>query len=349
MDVEDITEFCSGLIRIDIAKLFETIAAFDFTDASAIAALRPCPLAVAALNARRPSGITVARTFHGDKGFHSAELCCPALHYLVTIALTDARMSLANDACVVIAGPLRAGTTCVTSPSERLAIHSQGACDLIHLAIPAAILRRHATRQYDLDGLVLHDPLLGQIGYLLGESPAGWLRTYAELLSQIAVTRVLQLAPELSSRCLAAWRLKRVHTFVDANIDEPLRLNDLAAAAGLSRMYFAAQFRAATGMRPHDYVLARRIVRAKEMMALGEGSLVQIALDAGFQSQAHFCTVFRRFNSMTPSVWRRERSSTRHLQRDTHPVGPSTGRLYPAPPPFPAVYAGRFRSGACAA
>src|SRR4051812_17375165 len=49
---------------------------------------------------------------------------------------------------------------------------------------------------------------------------------------------------------LQAWRMKRVVEFVDANLDQRITLPDMAAAARLTRMYFAAQFRAATGIRP---------------------------------------------------------------------------------------------------
>ena len=83
-----------------------------------------------------------------------------------------------------------------------------------------------------------------------------------------------------------------------------ITLNDLAAVAGLSRMHFAAQFRAAVGMRPHQYLLKRRIERAEELLKQAEVSLVDIALTVGFQTQAHFTTVFKRFAGDTPYQWR---------------------------------------------
>jgi transcriptional regulator GlxA family with amidase domain len=53
-------------------------------------------------------------------------------------------------------------------------------------------------------------------------------------------------------------------------LDKPVSLADVASSAGLTRMHFAAQFRAATGLRPHEYLLRRRIERAQEMI-LGTG------------------------------------------------------------------------------
>jgi AraC family transcriptional regulator len=84
---------------------------------------------------------------------------------------------------------------------------------------------------------------------------------------------------------LQKWRMKRV--------------------IGLTRMHFAAQFRAATGRRPHDFVLQRRIDRARELLGDPELALVDVALSVGFQTQAHFTTVFKRFAGETPHRWRR--------------------------------------------
>jgi AraC-like DNA-binding protein len=110
--------------------------------------------------------------------------------------------------------------------------------------------------------------------------------------------------PNIETESLQKWRLKKVLAYIDENLAESVSLADLARTAGLSRMYFAARFRAATGQRPHDYVLQRRIERAKEMLAQTEETLVNIALDIGFHTQAHFTTVFKKFVGSTPGRWR---------------------------------------------
>ncbi len=105
-------------------------------------------------------------------------------------------------------------------------------------------------------------------------------------------------------RSLQNWRLKRVLQYVDKNLTGKITLQDMAAVAGLSRMHFAAQFRAATGVRPREYLLRRRIERAQELLKQPEVTLVDIALTVGFQTQAHFTTVFKRFVGDTPYQWR---------------------------------------------
>jgi AraC-like DNA-binding protein len=99
--------------------------------------------------------------------------------------------------------------------------------------------------------------------------------------------------------------LKRVREFVNAHLDDALSLGDLAAVAGLSRMHFAAQFRAATGYSPHEYLLYQRIESAKSMLSGTDMSLAEVALSVGFQTQPHFSTVFKRHTGESPARWRR--------------------------------------------
>ena len=109
---------------------------------------------------------------------------------------------------------------------------------------------------------------------------------------------------ERQMRALQKWRLKRVVEYVDHHLSGKITLLDLAAVAGLSRMHFASQFRAATGFRPHEYLLRRRIQRAEDLLRQSTLTLVEIALTVGFQTQAHFTTVFKRFVGDTPYQWR---------------------------------------------
>jgi AraC family transcriptional regulator len=120
--------------------------------------------------------------------------------------------------------------------------------------------------------------------------------------------RVIDGSTDRQMRALQKWRLKRVVEYVDNHLAGKITLLDLAAVAGLSRMHFAAQFRAATGVRPHEYLLRRRIQRAEELLRQSTMTLVEIALNVGFQTQAHFTTVFKRFVGDTPYQWRNANS-----------------------------------------
>ena len=113
------------------------------------------------------------------------------------------------------------------------------------------------------------------------------------------------LQPRRGCGALPKWRLKRVVDYIDANLGEPITLADLAAATLLSPMHFAAQFRVSTGVRPHEYLLRRRVERAQELLLQPGLSIVDIAFSVGFQTQSHFTTVFKRFAGDTPHQWRR--------------------------------------------
>lgn len=139
----------------------------------------------------------------------------------------------------------------------------------------------------------------------------------AEALRRAIAVRLAGLQPEIrgavrfseaddrrSIRPLQKWRLKRVIEYVDTNLSSKLGLLDLAAVAGLSRMHFASQFRAATGLRPHEFLLRRRIRRSEELLRSSRMAILEIALAVGFQTQAHFTTVFKRFAGCTPREWR---------------------------------------------
>jgi AraC family transcriptional regulator len=122
-------------------------------------------------------------------------------------------------------------------------------------------------------------------------------------------------------RALQKWRLKRVTEYVDNHLSDKIRLLDLAAVAGLSRMHFASQFRVATGLRPHEFLLRRRIRRSEELLRSSSMAIVEIALSVGFQTQAHFSTVFKRFVGYTPRQWRTASQSRipQQIRNDAQP------------------------------
>ncbi len=130
------------------------------------------------------------------------------------------------------------------------------------------------------------------------------------------VVRVPRVDPEMTafvcrppgaSHGLSKWRLKLVAGYVAEHLGGRVTLADMAAAARLSRMHFAALFVRATGLRPHDYLLRQRVTAAAELLLSTDKPIVQVALDVGFQTQAHFTTVFKRVTGSTPARWRSER------------------------------------------
>lgn len=106
---------------------------------------------------------------------------------------------------------------------------------------------------------------------------------------------------------LAQWQLRRVTDFIEDNCLRTIRLDELAAIAGLSSSYFCHAFKASTGLPPHQWQMRARIQRVKERLAEGRQPLAEIAAETGFSDAAHLTRVFRRHAGAPPSVWRRER------------------------------------------
>lgn len=127
----------------------------------------------------------------------------------------------------------------------------------------------------------------------------------------VLVIRLLDGAAENASRTgdspylgLPKWRLRRAKAYIEENLEETISLAAIANAAGLSPTYFAAQFKVSVGLRPHDYVMRRRIERAKEQLLDPNASIIEVALGVGFQTQAHFTTSFKKIVGETPCRWR---------------------------------------------
>jgi AraC-like DNA-binding protein len=250
-------------------------------------------------------------------------MICPPDRYVFTIAVKDDKFASCDTSDAVAQRTIFAFTLSVAGPGRKVPTPSSRDCDLIHLSVKTAFLERQQAfahlaslferQKRDLDQLIVNAPLIAQIGRFLGGRPKVWSAAHAETL-ELIVARLVELLPRRGRQtALLPWRLRKVKDLIESDVAAPLRLEDLAAAAGLSRMHFAAQFRLATGYRPHEYVLTRRIEHAKALIEENELSLVEVALDAGFQSQAHFCTIFKRMTGTTPSSWRQYRQSPDHL------------------------------------
>jgi AraC-like DNA-binding protein len=238
---------------------------------------------------------------------------------VLEINLRSTDVELMVDAQPRHSGKLAAGNVLLTRASSAVCGRYSSACDLLHLFVPKPYLERLLCEAGIPDaeakfGQVSPDPIISRLAMSLlsaDELDGPGARIYAERVADAIMTRVVGRVSTGASAgrrhgrsALLKWRQRRVADFIEANLAEPIRLQDLAEAAGLSRMHFAAQFRAATGLRPHDYVVRRRIEKAQELLRDGSIPLAQVALGVGFQTQAHFTTVFRDQVHETPGRWR---------------------------------------------
>jgi AraC family transcriptional regulator len=103
---------------------------------------------------------------------------------------------------------------------------------------------------------------------------------------------------------LAAHQRRQLVEFIDSQLAEPISLGQLAGLCALSEYHFARMFRASFGLPPHQYVLARRLARARHLLRHTRLPLGEIALACGFASASHFTHRFRQAVGGTPGDYR---------------------------------------------
>lgn len=112
-----------------------------------------------------------------------------------------------------------------------------------------------------------------------------------------------------------ARHLLRAKDLADARYFEPLGVDDLAQAAGLSRAHFSREFRRAFGEPPHAYLLTRRLERAAALLRTTDNSVAEICFSVGLQSVGSFTTSFSRTYGQSPTAYRASFPPASHLVR----------------------------------
>ena len=194
--------------------------------------------------------------------------------------------------------------------------------ECLHLYLPPALLDQSALADFDID------PARVEIAYAHGLadqvlfhicSPLRELLHRPRQATDTLFVEGIQTAlaahllghytidrwrPPEKSPSLDPRRLQRVLDYIEASLKADIRLEELAAQACLSPFHFSRLFREATGLSPHRYVIDRRVQAARQELARSNLSLVEIALEFGFGSQANFTRVFRKATSLTPGQYR---------------------------------------------
>jgi transcriptional regulator GlxA family with amidase domain len=101
-----------------------------------------------------------------------------------------------------------------------------------------------------------------------------------------------------------ARHLLRARDLADAHYDRTLDLAQLARAANVSERHFSRSFRRAYGETPYQYLLSRRLERARHLLRTTEMQVAEICLAVGFTSVGSFTTTFRRHVGITPLDYR---------------------------------------------
>jgi AraC-like DNA-binding protein len=114
----------------------------------------------------------------------------------------------------------------------------------------------------------------------------------------------------MNDEALTRERLKRARAFIDTCYDLPLDLERISSEASFSRYHFIRLFRRVYEQTPHQYLIQKRIEKAKDLLSSSELTVTEVCFAVGFQSLGSFSALFHRSVGHPPKVYR-----TRMLER----------------------------------
>jgi AraC family transcriptional regulator len=218
--------------------------------------------------------------------------------------------------------PPPAGSIAVVPAGSPHRVRSSACKDELHIYLEPRLVARVAAEAFDLDPARLTVPPLdgldlpqlrvamGAVGAELTAGGAGG-RLAAESLANVLAVHLIRhvLAPHRPERgrdgALPRGRLRAVVAYIEGHLEAGPSLEQMAAVARLSPYHFARQFKRATGLPPHQYVIVRRVERAKQLLQeASDLTLGQVAARAGFSNQSHFSHHFKHLVGVTPGQFR---------------------------------------------
>jgi AraC family transcriptional regulator len=246
----------------------------------------------------------------------------PLTHHMLLLFLRTPKELEVRSEGIRRVVPPPAGSVLVVPAGSPARYRWSSHSDSLHVFLGAGLVARVAAEAFDLDparaslppldGLDLphlRAAMLAVNDELTAGAAGG--RLAAESLANLLAVHLIRnaSAPRPPARrtdgALPQGRLRAVVEYVEEHLDTALTLEQMAAAAHLSVYHFARQFKVATGLPPHQYVIARRVERAKLLLEGGsELPLADVAAYAGFSDQSHFCQHFKRMVGVTPRQFR---------------------------------------------
>jgi AraC family transcriptional regulator len=219
--------------------------------------------------------------------------------------------------------PPPAGSISVVPAGSPARWRWSGRNDTLHIYLEPGLVTRVAAEAFDLDParLTVHalDGLdlphlratMWAVDSELTDEGAGGGRLAAESLANVLAVHLIRhvLAPREPARrrhgTLPRAKLRAVVEYIEEHLDASPTLGHMAAVARLSPYYFAREFKAATGLPPHQYVVACRVERAKQLLrARADLPLAELAARAGFSDQSKLTRHFKRLVGVTPGRFR---------------------------------------------
>jgi AraC family transcriptional regulator len=214
---------------------------------------------------------------------------------------------------------LSPGSVCVLGPGRVPPMHVGGPFTTIFISLrpwmfaqdATDVLRPEATRLRN--AYSVPDRHFFHIAMALNaEMEQGYQggRLYGESLATALVAHLLTRYSDRGGAVdscrggIGSRRLRQVLDYIEENLASDLSMTELGAVVEMSPCRFARVFKEAIGLPPHQFVLRKRIARARKMLEASDLPLSEISASLGFESQSHFTAVFHKLAGTTPRAYR---------------------------------------------
>ena len=256
-----------------------------------------------------PGGTDLPAAWEG----HCIALCLAPRPHRIHQVLGDRRYT----------GLYTKGDISITPADIPASYRSEGNDHYFHVQIPAQFLQSVAQSAAELDPdrlelrteFRVRDPQLEQVLMLLRNEMHegdGWVgRLYVESLANVLAINLLREYSAAQHRValyeggLGDRKILQISDYIQAHLDQSIKLTDLAKVAGMSQYHFSRLFKQSMGITPHQYLLKQRVEQAQQLLKGTKLAIAEIALQCGFNSQSHLTKHFRDATGTTPSSYRK--------------------------------------------
>jgi AraC family transcriptional regulator len=207
------------------------------------------------------------------------------------------------------------GNVCLTPMQHLHSVRWHCNMEVLSLTLEPTLIVQAAHESIDPERVELivqrghNDPLIREIllalkAELEAGCPSG--RLYGEAMGTAIAVHLLKSYTAIKSSLseyedgLPQHKLAQVLEYIQAHLDQEIKLTDLAALVSMSQYYFCRLFKRSMGVAPYQYLLQQRIERSKQLLKQKELAIADIALLCGFKNQSHFTTFFRKLTGVTP-------------------------------------------------
>lgn len=255
--------------------------------------------------------------------FHATEraILHPSLIYHLSRPTEVTRRIEGTRGEKALIGPRR---ICLTPGDAAASWQHAGHPEILQVYLRQSIYESAVNEIYGCDAsaaplvprFAIHDPLLEQLAIAItgalhdGTAEDGlYVDAIAHMMAaHLARSHCTRSRPAriMPAKPISGWKMRRLIDFIEDNLDSNLSLHAMAAEVEMSPLYLARAFKAAIGQSPHQYVLSRRIERARELLRNTSMPVVDVAMAVGFSSQSHLSHWFLRQVGVSPAAYRRQ-------------------------------------------